>query len=191
VTARRWLTAAVCLFVGAVVISAATTQVATPGDAKSSPSAAKRRHRHGAHVHGTAKLNIAVEESTATVEFEAPAEGIIGFEHKAETAADQRKQAMALDLLKNKIGSVLIFESALGCRFSPASLDVVQQSDGHAEVHGVFVVTCDSPLTGSKVRFAFTQTFPAIRSLNVQVVAATQQVGATIKQDRGEVEVPR
>jgi Protein of unknown function (DUF2796) len=190
-SARRWLIAAVCLLAGAVVILAATMQVATPGDAKSSPSAAKRGHQHGAHVHGTAKLDIAVEERTAMVEFEAPAASIMGFEHKAKTTADQRKQAMALDLLKNKIGSMLIFESALGCSFLPTSLDVVQQSDEHAEVHGLFVVTCDSPLTGSKVRFAFTETFPAIRTVNVQVVAATQQVGATIKQDRGVVEVPR
>jgi Protein of unknown function (DUF2796) len=189
-TARRWLTAAVCLLVSTVVILAATTQVAAPGDAKSLPSAAKP-HQHGAHVHGTAKLNIAVEERTATVEFEAPAASIIGFEHKAKTAAEQRKQAMALDLLKNKIDSMLIFESALGCSFLPTSLDVVQQSDEHAEVHGLFVVTCDSPLKGSKVRFAFTKTFPALRTVNVQVVAATQQVGATIRQDRGEVEVPR
>jgi Protein of unknown function (DUF2796) len=190
-TARRWLTAALCLCVGAVVIVAAMPQVATSGDGKSSPSGAKRRHQHGAHVHGTAKLNIAVEENTATVEFEAPAESIIGFEHKAKTAADQRKQATALDLLKNNIGGMLIFESGLGCRLSPTSLDVVQQSDEHAEVHGVFAVACDSPLAGSKLRFAFTKTFPAMRTVNVQVVAATQQVGATIKQDRGEVEVPR
>jgi hypothetical protein len=190
-TVRRWLSPTLGVLVGAVVIVAATPQVANSGDGKSSPSGAKRRHQHGAHVHGTATVNIAVEESTATVEFEAPAESIIGFEHKAKTAADQRKQATALDLLKNTIGSMLIFESGLGCRLSPTSLDVVRQSDEHAEVHGVFAVKCDSPLPGSKVRFAFSKAFPAIRTVNMQVVAATQQVGATIKQDRGEVEVPR
>ena len=101
------------------------------------------------------------------------------------------RPAKALDLLQSKIGSMLIFESALGCRVSPTSLDVVQQSDEHTEVQGVFAVACNSPLAGSKVRFGFTQTFPTIRTVNVQVVAATQQVGATIKQDQGEVEVPR
>jgi hypothetical protein len=125
------------------------------------------------------------------VEFEAPAESIIGFEHQAKTAADQQKQATALNLLQVKIDSLLVFESSLGCRFSPISLDVVQQGDEHAEVPGVFVVTCDGPLSGSKVRLAFSKTFPAIRTVNVQVIATAQQVGATIKQDRGEVEVPR
>jgi hypothetical protein len=182
---QRWPNGVICLLVGAAVILTGAIQVANAG------AAAKKRHQHGAHVHGMAKLDIAIEEGTARVEFASPAESIVGFEHKATTGADQQKQAKALDLLKNKIGSMVIFEPALSCRWSPTNLDVVQQSQEHSEVHSVFTVNCDSPLTGSKIRFAFSKTFPAIRTVNVQVVAATQQVGATIKQDRGEVEVPR
>jgi hypothetical protein len=185
VSVQRWQTAVVSLLVGVAVVLALTLQVAHAG------SAAKKRHEHGAHVHGTAKLDIAIEERTATVEFEAPAESIIGFEHKAKTAADQQKQTKALDRFKHKIGSMVIFESALGCRISPTNLDVVQQGPEHAEVHGVFAVSCDRSLAGSRIRFGFTETFPGIRTVNVQVVAATQQVGLTVHKDRGEVEVPR
>jgi hypothetical protein len=185
VSARRWPNTVICLLVGAAVIFAGAIHVVNAG------AAAKKRHQHGAHVHGTAKLDIAIEGRTATIEFESPAESIVGFEHQAKTAADQQKQAKALDLLKDKIGTMVIFEPALSCRWSPTNLEVVRQDQEHAEVHGVFTVTCDSPLASSRIRFAFSKTFPAIRTVNVQVVAATQQVGATIKRDRGEVEVPR
>jgi Protein of unknown function (DUF2796) len=184
-SAQRWLTAVACLWVSTTVILAIFIQVANAG------SAAKKRHQHSAHLHGVAKLNITVEERTATVELESPAESIIGFEHKAKTAADQQKQAKALDLLRNNISNMLIFEPALGCRLSPINLDVVQQGQAHSEVHGAFAVSCDGPLRGSKIRFGFTKAFPEIQTVNVQVVAPTQQVGASIKQDRGEVEVPR
>lgn len=184
-SAQRWLTAAASPLVGVAAALAIAMQVANAG------SAAQKRHLHGAHVHGSAKLNLAVEERTATIEFESPAESIIGFEHKAKTAAEQQKQASALDLLQNKIGSMVIFEAALGCRLSPTSLDVVQQAQEHAEVHGIFAVSCDRPLAGSKIRFGFTKTFPAIQTVAVQVVAPTEQVGATITRDRGDVEVPR
>jgi Protein of unknown function (DUF2796) len=184
-SARRWLTAAACLWVGTAVSWAMVIQVADTA------SAAKKRHQHGAHVHGTATLNIAVEGQTAMVEFESPAESIIGFEHKAKTAAEQQRQTKALDLFKSKIGSMVIFEPALGCRSSPTSVDVVHQDQEHSEVHAVIAVNCDGPLRGSKIRFGFTKTFPAIQTVTVQVVAPTQQVGASIKQDRGEVEVPR
>jgi Protein of unknown function (DUF2796) len=184
-SAVRWPNGLICLLAGAAVFFAGASHVVNAG------AAAKKRHQHGAHVHGTAKLDIAIEERTAMVEFASPAESIVGFEHKATTAAEQQKQAKALDLLKDKIGTMVIFEPALSCRWSPTNLDVVQHGQEHSGVQSVFTVNCDSPLAGSKIRFAFSKTFPAIRIVDVQVVAATQQVGATIKRDRGEVEVPR
>jgi hypothetical protein len=168
--------------VGMLAVAIQLTDAGTTG---------KKQPQHGAHVHGSAKLDIAVEDRTATIELESPAESIIGFEHKAKTDADQQKQAKALDLLKNRIGNMVIFEPALGCRWSPTTLDVMQQGQEHSEVRGTFAVSCDRPLAGSKVRFAFAKTFPAIRTVYVQVIAAAQQGGAMITQDRGEVEVPR
>ncbi len=151
----------------------------------------KQRHQHGAHVHGTAAVNIAIEERTATIEFTAPADSVVGFEHQAKSAADQTMQAMALDRLRNNIDSMVVVDPALGCRFSPTKVDVVQQDAEHAEVLGTFAVSCHAPLAGSKVRFAFTKAFPRIQTVNVQLVGVTQQVGASIKRDKGELEVPR
>jgi hypothetical protein len=151
----------------------------------------KKRHQHGAHVHGTAAVNIAIEERTATVEFTAPAEGVIGFEHRAKSAADQAQQAKALERLQNHIDSMVAVDPALGCRFSPTQVGVTQQDTEHAEVHGTFAVSCQTPLAGSKMRFGFTKAFPRIQTVTVQLVGMTQQVGASIKQDKGELEVPR
>jgi Protein of unknown function (DUF2796) len=68
---------------------------------------------------------------------------------------------------------------------------VVQQDTEHAEVHGTFAVSCQKPLPGSKMRFGFTKTFPGIQTVTVQLVGTTQQAGASIKRDQGELEVPR
>jgi hypothetical protein len=178
-TARRWKTATMWCVVCGVGLSLAAA------------GTSKKRHHHGAHVHGTATVNIAIEERTASVEFTSPAESVIGFEHRAKSAADQKKQAVALDLLRNKIASMVMFDPALGCSFSPMTVEVVHQEEEHAEVHSTFAVSCNTPLAGSKLRFGFTKTFPAIQTVNVQIVAATQQVGASIKRDKGELEVPR
>jgi hypothetical protein len=151
----------------------------------------KKRHQHGAHVHGTATVSIAVDGQTATIEFTAPTEGVVGFEHEAKSAADQAKQARALDLLRNRMDNLVVFDPTLGCRFSPTSVGVVQQDTEHAEVHGTFAVSCQKPLPGSKMRFGFTKTFPGIQTVTVQLVGTTQQAGASIKRDQGELEVPR
>jgi Protein of unknown function (DUF2796) len=178
-TARLWRTVVVF-----GVVCSVTLGLAVAGTTK-------RRHQHGAHVHGTATLNIAIEARTATIEFISPAESVIGFEHQATSAADQNRQAMALDLLRNKIGSMVVFDPALGCSFSPTKVDVMHQDKEHAEVHSTFAVSCHTPLAGSKLHFGFTKIFPAIQTVNVRLVAATQQVGMSIKQDKGELEVPR
>lgn len=46
--------------------------------------------RHDAHVHGVAEINIAVEGTKATVEFRAPAESVMGFEHEAKSESAGR-----------------------------------------------------------------------------------------------------
>jgi hypothetical protein len=86
---------------------------------------------------------------------------------------------------------MVVLEPALGCSFSPTRADVVQQDEAHAEVHSTFTVGCHTPLAGSKLRFGFIKTFPGIQTVNVQLVGVTQQVGARIKRDKGELEVPR
>jgi hypothetical protein len=150
-----------------------------------------KRHQHGAHVHGTAAVNIAIDDRTAVIEFTAPTDGVIGFEHQAKSAADQSKQAKALDLLRQNMDKMVLLDAALGCRFSPTKVDVVRQDAEHAEVHASFAVDCQAPLPGSKMRFGFTKIFPRIQTVTMQVVGGTQQVGASIKHDKGELEVPR
>ena len=178
-TAGRYALAVICCVVCGVGLSWAVA------------GTTKKRHQHGAHVHGTAAVNIAIDERTAIVELTAPADSVVGFEHQAKSAADQTKQAKALDLLRNNMDSMVVIDPTLGCRFSPTKVDVVRQDAEHAEVHGTFAVSCQTPLAGSKVRFGFSKTFPGIQTVNVQLVGVTQQVGASIKRDKGELEVPR
>ena len=63
--------------------------------------AAEKRH-HEAHVHGVAEINIAVDGSKADVEFRAPAESVMGFEHEAKSESDKKKRDAALERCKRK-----------------------------------------------------------------------------------------
>ena len=122
-----------------------------------------KRHRHGAHIHGTAAVNIAIDDRTAIIELTAPADSVVGFEHQAKSAADQTRQAKALDLLRNNMDRMVVFNPTLGCRFAPTRIDVVRQGEEHAEVHGTFAVSRQTPLAGSKVRLASPKPFQEFR----------------------------
>jgi Protein of unknown function (DUF2796) len=169
--------------------------------------AAVRRH-HDAHVHGVAEINIAVEGAKATVEFRAPAESIMGFEHEAKSESDKKKRDAALDQLRTKKDQMVVFDPKLGCKSSDIKTTIVEdkgdhtkaqpgkdthkdqkKSGEHREVHGTFSVACDKPLAGTRVQFGVSKVFREIQEIKVQVVGDSGQSGATIKKDKGDVKL--
>jgi hypothetical protein len=169
-------------------------------------SGAAEKRRHEAHVHGIAEISIAITGSK--VEFRAPAESVIGFEHEAKSESDKKQRDVALRTVQTKMNQMLIFDPKLGCKFSEVKTAVVEdrgepgnaapgkeahehknqkKTGEHREVHTNVSLTCDKPLSGSRAMLGVYKTFPAIHETKVQVLGDIQQSGATIKKDKGEV----
>lgn len=145
-----------------------------------------------AHEHGSAMINIAVDGKTAVVEFEAPSEGIFGFEHQARTAAQKKLQEAGLATLRTRIGSMVVFDPAVACRFTVRKAVVEQEAgEDHSEVQAEFDVACNQPLAGSRIRFGVTAVFPRLREVKVQVLNGAQQTGLTVTSDRGTIELSK
>jgi Protein of unknown function (DUF2796) len=170
--------------------------------------AAAEKRRHDAHVHGVAEINIAVEGTKATVEFRAPAESVMGFEHEAKSESDKKKRDAALEQLRAKGSQMVVFDPKLGCKSSDMKTAIVEakgdsakaqagkdahedqkKSGEHREVHGTFSVACDKPLAGSRVKFGVSKVFRDIQEIKVQLVGDSGQFGATIKKDKGDVKL--
>lgn len=173
----------------------------------SSTRGATAERRHGeVHVHGIASINIAVEGTKAVVEFRAPAENIIGFEHEAKSESDRKKRDAALMRLRERGDRMFVFDSRLGCRSAEMKATIGGEtpvgaeaqsgkreqtkdktSGEHREVHASFSVLCDKPLAGSRVQFRVYEQFPEIHEAKVQVISDAQQSATTIKRDKGDV----
>jgi hypothetical protein len=170
--------------------------------------AAAEKRRHDAHVHGVAEINIAVEGAKATVEFRAPAESVMGFEHEAKSESDRKKRDAALEQLRAKRDQMVLFDAKLGCKSSDVKTAIVEQKEDHTkaqsgkdahkdqkksgehrEVHGTFSVACDKPLAGSRVRFGVSKVFRDVQEIKVQILGDSGQSGATIKRDKGDIKL--
>jgi hypothetical protein len=170
--------------------------------------AAAEKRRHDAHVHGVGEINITVEGTKATVEFRAPAESVMGFEHEAKSESDKKKRDAALEQLRAKGSQMVVFDPKLGCKSSDMKTAIVEakeestkaQADKeahkdqkktgeHREVHATFAVGCEKPLSGSRVKFGVSKLFRDIQEIKVQVVGDSGQSGATIKRDKGDVKL--
>jgi len=152
-----------------------------------------------AHEHGSAKVNIAFETATGApkgmIEFEAPAESVVGFEYEAKSAADKAKVAAALRSLITRFGEMVILPPASGCKLTNKSAKVeaerhdAKSKEQHSEVHAEFDVACAKPLSGTEIRFGFMKVFPKIHDVDVALLVGEQQSSAHVENDKGVLKI--
>ena len=149
-----------------------------------------------AHTHGLATLNIVIEGRTGMLEFSAPAEDLYGFERAPRTAAERERRDAALARLRRRMGELVLFDASLGCTITAKEVRDAHDAHGHdhgkaggdhADVHGEYAIACERAPAGKDIRFAFSKAFPAIKTVQVQLLSDDRQDGRRIENDRGTV----
>ena len=87
---------------------------------------------HTAHVHGVAKLNVAIEGGTVQMELIAPGADIVGFEHAPESPQDKAAVKSATATLKDGAG-LFVFPREAGCQLMEAEIESASLEDDHGE----------------------------------------------------------
>ena len=159
-------------------------------------------HReHGAHVHGIAALNLALEGSEVHVELDSPAANIVGFEHAPSSEADHAALDKAVATLKD--GDRLFrFNEDAGCRMEEARvaselLDEEHEHEGHtkeghedeqhehegethSEIEAGYHFECDEPGKLTQLTVELFDAFPGTEKLKVQYVIESKQGAAEL-----------
>lgn len=142
----------------------------------------------GAHVHGSGSLSIAFDEKVGRVEFEFPAESIVGFEHAAKTAADQKTVTKSIRNFESQIGKLIQMDPSLKCAFKKEKAEMVPAPHGkHADFVAHFSVQCQKPVVGHKVNFDF-RGFPGIQKVEVTLLAGDIQKAVTVRKKPVQVD---
>lgn len=138
------------------------------------------------HVHGQARLDVAVEGDTLTLFLEAPADSLVGFEHQPrsteerEAAAQARKRLEQPEtlFLPSRKAACKAVETALesplfGAEAAPHAraghADEAEQA--HVDVEGTFVFRCAQPAALHALDVELFGAFPRLRRLDVQLVS--------------------
>jgi hypothetical protein len=152
------------------------------------PAQGHDKHREvGAHEHGRGTLNIALEGTRVSMEFEAPASDIVGFEHAAKT----RKEKAAVEKARTQLSAPLaLFTLPASASCSVAEVKVEfgagggdpaeagkarAQKDDHSEVQAQYVLDCNAPANITAIEFGYFRTFAGAQKLDVNVVTAKGQ----------------
>ncbi|GIZ11684.1 DUF2796 domain-containing protein [Pseudomonas sp. NCCP-436] len=141
----------------------------------------------GAHEHGVANLNIALDGKQLEVQLESPAMNLIGFEHAARSEADKAQLENARRELEKPL--TLFALSSNNCRntrielHSPLFYEGVHEhhhshghDDEHSEIHAHYQFECTNELKQLSLAELFKR-FPATEKVQVQLIGPAGQQG--------------
>jgi len=159
-------------------------------------------HEHGslgAHEHGVARLNAALDGQTLELELQSPAMNLVGFEHAASSDADKAKVASARQVLEQPL-TLFKLPAAAGCKVTDQELESPlfgdkpthehkhdHDEDGdehhheHSEIHAHYQFTCTTPASLQHLDLAqLFGSFPATQKIQVQLISPSGQQGVDL-----------
>lgn len=156
-----------------------------------------------AHVHGQARLTVALEGGNLTLALESPLANLLGFEHMPHGAKDKAAVARMVKLL-NRPGDLFAPTPAAGCKPGAVKLEspvleaptkaVSNHEPGgahehaHADLDGEFSFACAQPglLRGLEVKLF--DAFPGMKRLDVEVATDKGQAAAKLDGKRRRID---
>jgi len=153
-------------------------------------------HAAEAHVHGEARLDVAIDGGTLTLMLEAPADSLVGFEHAPRNARERAAVAKARQALERP-AALFVPSPAAACTAKAAKLesplfekaaahehdkhdDHAHEKDhehehGHADVDGEFVFQCARPEALRDLDVRLFSAFPRLKKLQVELAGPRGQ----------------
>ena len=137
------------------------------------------------HEHGTSQLLAALDGRSLTVEFSAPGEDIVGFEHAPESTAQRRRHDEAVAFL-GSVANVLRVNAEAGCRIGRVhTMETLAEEHGHNEdEHGTlrlrYSYDCESPDKLKSIELLAFQGFPGMSKSEFRFIGPRGQVVRTL-----------
>jgi hypothetical protein len=143
----------------------------------------------GAHSHGVARLEVAVDGPTITLRLDSPLESLLGFERAPRNEAERGQvNAMAQAL---RAGTAFVPTASARCRLDRVELKspvlapellggsggaaARQSTDDHADLQGTFVYRCEDARALVGVDVMLFDSFKRLRRVDAQVAGPKGQ----------------
>ena len=159
----------------------------------------------GAHEHGAAELDAALDGSMLEIELRSPAMNLVGFEHAPSSDADKRKIADARERLEQP-DALFGLPAAAGCKLAETELESPlfegeahdhgdeheheHEHDGdhesqHSEIHAHYHFDCATPQAIQALDLqALFKAFPGTKKIQAQLIGPNGQRGAQLDADQ-------
>ena len=135
-----------------------------------------------AHVHGVARLDIAVDATRISLQLASPMDNLLGFERAPRTDAE-RRQSDALVARLRAADTLFRIDPAAGCtlagvELTSAALKLGQATageEGHADLDADVVFNCTDATKAATIEVALFDAAARLQRLDVQVATPQGQ----------------
>lgn len=143
------------------------------------------------HQHGVATLDVAVERTRITLQFESPLDNLVGFERAPRTDAERKALDAALAKLREPAGLFRI-DPAAGCK--PAGADVKAPTftaGEHSDVDATFTFDCTDATRATHLQTELFGAYARLQRVQVQVALEKGQRGLELRRPAGRIDLRR
>lgn len=144
------------------------------------------------HVHGQARLDVAVERGRIDLRLESPLDNLLGFEHAPANLAELDATKAMVSKLRSA-QNLFVTSPAAGCKLIAVKLEssaipaaILQGGSGpaakpgkqdHGDLDAEFSLLCARPDALHQIDVRLFETFPHLRSVDVQLLSPRGQTG--------------
>ena len=136
-----------------------------------------QHHEHKPHVHGVSEIQLVMSEHKIELNFESPANNILGFEHSAQSPKEKQQVLAAKEILSTA-ASLFIFKGTT-CSPSPSVINInsllQKHEKKHHEISALYRFTCDSINDLESIQIQLFCYFENIAEIKVQWISQYKQ----------------
>lgn len=163
-------------------------------------------HELGAHVHGVATLQVAVDAKVLSLSFSSPLDNLLGFERKARNQAEVAQvqnminqfyktnlfvpsKAAQCKLQSIDLESVVIKKKVIKKKPQPASTKQHSHEEeaGHADLDADLIYQCNDVKSLRDLQVNLFKVFPNLHQLNVEIASARGQSAAKLTPSNNQI----
>jgi hypothetical protein len=153
----------------------------------------------GAHEHGVARLDVAVDARRDSILLDTPLENLLGFEREPKTDAEREKVAAMVARLR-AAQDLFRIDAGAGCTLSRVDLQsaalqlgraTAPSKEGHADLEATFDFNCTNGARAGFVEVGLFEAFPALNRLDLQLATPKGQLKATLRKPTSRVMLAR
>lgn len=131
------------------------------------------------HVHGAVTFNVAVEGNVLSLEIDAPAVNVLGFE-KAPRNDVERQAVASVDAWLSAGRDIAGVPRAAGCRLQSVTYEAPKLGSGHADYRPRYAFRCDNPAALEWVELWALRRLKDVEKAEVNLISATMQRQETL-----------